>query len=39
VVRGWEELEEIVVSGFGSLMAAAGADGGTVDSALRDHDR
>lgn len=42
VVRGWEELEQIVDSGFGSLVAAAAyVDGGDglVANALREHDR
>ena len=41
VVQGWQELEAIAVSGFCTLLSAAGgaAAAGSVTAALREHDR
>lgn len=43
VVQGWEDLEEIMLSGFASVLVAAngGAGGASVGvaAALREHDR
>ena len=38
-LQGWEELEDIIISGFVNLMLAAGGSGGNVGGALREHDR
>ncbi|PRW44390.1 signal recognition particle-docking [Chlorella sorokiniana] len=38
-VLGWEELEDIIISGFANLMLAAGGSGGNLNGALREHDR
>lgn len=38
-LQGWEELEDIIISGFANLMLAAGGSGGNLNAALREHDR